>query len=197
MAVFEKSSDVTKAVIWAAFGIMGAAVGAGLYGIDFIRKVTNDAVRAELEYRTEVIEEELKANKSILEREVSQLREELLIAQSLMPTGAVIPFALDNGCPSGWREFDLAAGRFIVGASQSGGGKSLFETGGSEAVAITVEQLPRGVVGEVATTRLRGVTVSERSQFSAVDEVKPFRAGGSEPISTMPPFIALTYCLRE
>lgn len=197
MAVFEKSSDVTRAVIWAVVGIMGAAVGAGLYGIDFIRSVTNDTVREELAVRTAALEKELMVNRNDLETVVTRLREELAATQSLIPEGAVVPFALDSGCPNGWREFDLAAGRFIVGTSRSIEGKTTFETGGSESVAISVEQLPRGVVGEVSTTRLRGVAVNDASQFSAVDEVKLFRAGSGEPISTMPPFIALNYCIKD
>ena len=38
-----------------------------------------------------------------------------------VPRGTVAAFDLSDGCPDGWKTFDPAAGRFIIGAGQGKG----------------------------------------------------------------------------
>lgn len=44
------------------------------------------------------------------------------ITQRLLPSGAIVAFAVSSGCPDGWSQYDEVAGRFIVGAGGSKNG---------------------------------------------------------------------------
>lgn len=202
MAVFESKSDLFKSVIWATTGIAMAVLGAGLYGIDFIRGITEETIRSELSFRAAEIESEILKDREILLREIERLNIDIKEAQSAFPTGAVMSFALDSGCPRGWVPYELAQGRVIVGAtvvpSESANlSLRVFDTGGSELISLYAENLPAGVISEVSTTRVRGLDATSEGQLSAVDDVIPLRSGGGQPVNNMPPYIALAFCQRK
>ena len=76
-----------------------------------------------------------------------------LFAQELvLPAGAIVAFAHQKGCPSGWERFEEGSGRFIVGVGKDEFGneyklpfieeKPSYNTGGRPNSVISYEQLP-------------------------------------------------------
>ena len=118
-----------------------------------------------------------------------------------VPKGTVAAFDLSDGCPDGWKPFDAAAGRFIVGAGQ---GKGLEErlvraVGGEEAHTLKVAELP----AQQISIPLAG---AGRDRFDAGGKDYPVVGvsagsvpigGAGDPIPMLPPFLALTICKKD
>ena len=130
--------------------------------------------------------------------------------------------AFDRACPHGWDDYDKAGGRFIVGAGEhtnkddSGSeilSSNLESTGGYQAVAITEAQMPRhshslaagpsdwdGQVGSLNAGNVReigghtGFSGYVRNNAAGQEFVE--LTGGSEPHTNIPPFVALSYCIK-
>lgn len=92
-----------------------------------------------------------------------------------------------QSCPSGWREFQDARGRFVVGAGRGPDGKSYGhgEQGGSTTVYLNQGHMPDGtwIEGSPQFSFARGGGFALN-----------VRGGGQVPIDTMPRYIALTFC---
>jgi hypothetical protein len=123
-----------------------------------------------------------------------------------IPKGAVM--ASISSCPSGWRSYGPAIGRFIVGAGKSdltwervgvAGKKTgtliklssheLSDTGGEENHLLAPEEVP---------TRNHGIKVESHSDFARTDKYPGVQyyedTSGEQPQNLMPPFIALNFC---
>lgn len=134
----------------------------------------------------------------------------------VVPSSMVAAFA-GIGCPEGWRQFDPANGRVIVGidgrqeyAVTLHGGVPDFATGGEEEVTLTEEQMPTHdhatIVGR-SPEDSRGweriyvgdvVTMAVHNDFYFGGETHATAvAGSATPHNNMPPYIALYWCTPE
>ena len=123
-----------------------------------------------------------------------------------MPDGAVVAFDRQE-CPSGWREFDDAEGRFIVGT----GRHSEFDRYGVELTELQLEDMGgdrthRLSIAEMPAHTHRytfssGQNSPDHVDFSdnefgmkdrPMEETTP--AGDDQPHNNMPPFVALRFC---
>lgn len=114
-----------------------------------------------------------------------------------VPSGAVLAFRSIK-CPAGWMEYGLAKGRFILGTSHS---YPLLTTGGEKHVTLPVSKIPSHSHMVEAVTNLSStesdtyeVTTEPEKQWGSVDTVL---SGGDETLNSMPPYIALTLCLKS
>lgn len=118
-----------------------------------------------------------------------------------VPKGAVAAFDLTDGCPGGWKSFDDASGRFLVGSGQSNGltPRLLRAVGGDEEHALVLDELPPMQL----TIQIPYPVKKEKFDAGGDNyEVMAFRpdtvsfGGTSKAISMMPPFLALTFCKK-
>lgn len=133
-----------------------------------------------------------------------------------VPSGAVIAFDRPNGCPNEWENFDVGAGRFIVGVGGKyelpyAGDVPKYMIGGEEKVTLESSHIP-GSSGPVrGSTHDRFVPSTERltallgavfpDKRTELLNLEPrFRwwgiYDGSEPHDNMPPYIALLFCKK-
>jgi hypothetical protein len=127
-----------------------------------------------------------------------------------LPSNAVVAFDISTGCPKGWKFYDKAASRVIVGATKDQqappnfdqAGKQLSARpyqaiGGEEKHTITLDEMPphshtaQGYAGPDA-----GRTGHGDGLFHAVDG-RTGVEGKGEPFNLLPPFVALYYCARD
>jgi hypothetical protein len=139
------------------------------------------------------------------------------VAQSAtVPSGAVIAFDSPIGCPAGWRAYDLASGRFLIGAGKptdlSLTSYAYRTIGGAEKIQLTQPQLPPftitypvfrsnefslqnsgypgyrfiGQAAREAASGASGILTSEQS-----DPV-----GKGQYIDIRPPFVAMLFCVK-
>jgi hypothetical protein len=140
-----------------------------------------------------------------------------------LPGNAVVAFDLPTGCPAGWKEFEPAISRTIVGATRGQAaspnhdvnGRVLSarlyrQDGGEESHILTIEELPphnHGIENIQHSEYLReegrgyiGTEVVGR-ESSAPDPKAPIRytetAGSGHSHNIMPPFVALYYCIKD
>ncbi len=120
----------------------------------------------------------------------------------LVPADSVVAFNLKD-CPIGWSPFDEAKGRVILGAGIGNGlSKRRFNsTGGEEAHTLrgnempahkhqlwTYDNNPKNGSHEIGTGSYgRDLFPEEFTESS----------GGGNPHNNMPPYIALTYCIKD
>lgn len=122
--------------------------------------------------------------------------------------GSIVAFNAP-ACPQGWQPFPAAAGRMIVGAgsgNSDGLGKALSarkagDTGGLEQVQLSVDELPghrHGVYRHSGEKLASGGVNGSNSDDSGtrVREWETGAAGKDRPHENMPPYLALTYCIR-
>ena len=121
-----------------------------------------------------------------------------------LPTGAVVAFDGDGGCPSGWAPYAKGAGRVVLGAGQGVGLtlRAVGERGGSEVLAdipshqhsvpITATPVAPQGAAEGDGSRQPG-TVMAYDPSAPV----PTSVAGAFAVSTLPPYIALLLCRKE
>ena len=143
------------------------------------------------------------------ERRIGDLEKD--IAQSRAATGMVIAFNRDrtSPCPQGWKLFAPAGGRVVVGAGDNQNkdinGFDLSDhtvgvVGGEEKHKLKPEEMPsHSHQSNIADIRHLGI-VSEAggnvwSSSFELSDTQP--QGGDVPHNTMPPFVALYYCIKE
>jgi hypothetical protein len=114
-----------------------------------------------------------------------------------VPRGAVMAFDVSDDCPDGWYPFDDGAGRFIIGAGE---GRSLSQRNlRAEAHTLTLKDMPTlriNVPGLPATNSDRYEAGGNDYPVVTVAPGSISLEGGAEPISLLPPFIALQYCKK-
>jgi len=136
-----------------------------------------------------------------------------------VPNGAVVAFDRGNGCPKGWSNYAVGAGRAIVGAGSGNFGtnnkaltsRDFGETGGEETVTLTVDEMPRHSheIGDPDGNPLRyqkyefggtggGAQLLHSAGNDIVDDFYyAEESGNSQPHNNMPPFIALYFCKKD
>ena len=132
--------------------------------------------------------------------------------------GAVIAFdrSEEDACPRGWRKFQPASGRFIVGA----GVNTNFDQNGVELTDYPslIDDDAKAVGGEERVTLVEGETPNHSHGFESAlvgtqlpwgdsnhavpttvyspNHKKDFSFGGGKPHNNLPPFVALFYCQK-
>lgn len=118
----------------------------------------------------------------------------------LTPGGAVVAFELSQ-CPSGWTDFELAKGRFVVGVGQGNNltERTLLENGGTESHTLTVSELPpHRHPGNVSYSGASAENFQTNSNYPLASwESQSGETGGGLPHNNMPPFVALRYCRKN
>lgn len=122
--------------------------------------------------------------------------------------GSVVAFQRKD-CPEGWRPYADAAGRVIVGTGEGNtdglgrplAKRGLGDYGGEEQVQLSVAELPshRHGVYRHSGERLQSGGVNGSNSDDDKTHVREWEtgaAGSDQPHNNMPPFIALTYCVR-
>ena len=105
-----------------------------------------------------------------------------------VPSGAVIAFDLEEGCPDGWRLHDNSAGRAIVGVStQPPRGERRIDFRDREGSHEHVISDPTPLHADELGTLLRPAPTSPRGM--------PLLR--RDTIDNMPPFIGLWFCTPE
>ena len=135
-------------------------------------------------------------------------------------TGLIAAFDRDRTrpCPSGWRLFEPAGGRFIVGAGDNSfkdvNGIDLTDhsvgvVGGEEKHTLTVDEMPlhdhdvyhhAGYHASGGGAKPPPGAVQGASGGDSYTHVWPGRTsekGGNAAHNTMPPFVALYYCIKQ
>ena len=132
------------------------------------------------------------------------------------PKGTVIAFNGKNGCPKGWRDFEAAHSRMIIGVGRGykeipnsdGGVDRVYfserkhnDKGGEEDHTLSVAELPTHhhayLETKINNIRVRdGKSGSRSTLYKAVPgDYRPTQsAGGEKAHNNMPPFIALYFC---
>jgi len=123
------------------------------------------------------------------------------------PKNAVVAFDAST-CPDGWRTFDLAKGRVIVGVGRGNGltGRILSDTGGEESHKLTEDEMPshkhRTVEAGDTSNSSWGVGDGMNGRHGvrwqnphATSNTAPI--GGGKSHNNMPPFVVLLYCIKE
>jgi hypothetical protein len=139
-----------------------------------------------------------------------------------LPANAVVAFDSPGGCPDGWKIFDAAISRTIVGSTQGQSASPNHDEhgvllsarpyrrdGGEEAHVLTTEEIPahnHGIVDFLHNDFQRGqggyVGTEKMGRDSApVDPNTPIRysdpTGGGKPHNIMSPYISLFYCVKQ
>jgi hypothetical protein len=136
-----------------------------------------------------------------------------ILGNVVIPSGVVVAYSVlgeASDCPDGWKWFTPASGRFIVGAgpeiNKDVNGLDLTvygpgTIGGMENQTLSVNQLPPQSI------KISGLaSVSRVDRFNAGGKDYPVvgvssgtidTGGAGAPISNMPPYLALYYCVKE
>ncbi len=142
--------------------------------------------------------------------QLDQLRVELAIqakTSAQIPTGAVLAFSREDGCPSGWSDVDEGQGRTIVGVDRTTyrlrfeGGKPVYQTGGSETHTLRVAEIPPHVHG-IPHKRNTAPAPVDSGILGLADPLKtqpvePAQDAVVQPHNNMPPYVALYWCKKE
>ncbi len=119
---------------------------------------------------------------------------------------SVIAFRLDGECPDGWNEFTEAAGRVIVGVGAGAGltPRGLMQSGGEERHVLTVPNLPPHSHSETLSGGagagagyLQTPNQSWGTNSPGVGSHMTGSTGDGKPFESMPPWIALRYCVKR
>jgi hypothetical protein len=126
-----------------------------------------------------------------------------------LPVGAIVAFDATTGCPNGWSPFERAGGRTLIGAGlhtnldQSGHALSTYKVGdigGEERHTLTLEEMPGHTHQLYKTDNGRGQGLYPDNHVMGESpriEIPSSAAGGGKAHNTMPPFIALAYCVKN
>lgn len=135
------------------------------------------------------------------------------------PAGAVVAFDQEGACPAGWARYDKAASRAIIGAAGDTAGTGddgapltahkHGTAGGQETVTLTADNLPphthayndifySEIGGTVAVPNNKGSNGSDNDNkgYEINRTTLPDQRTAS-PVRIMPPFLALTYCVKS
>jgi len=125
-----------------------------------------------------------------------------------IPSGTVVAFDLADGCPSGWKNFEVAAGRFIIGVDGNKyklpyvAGEPEYVRGGEDVVTLSPNEMPShnhtldGVFSLWNEGSSRDTT-SGTGVFHAKTTRTLGLTGGGQPHNNMPPYIALYFCKKD
>ncbi|MCG8033807.1 MAG: hypothetical protein JAZ03_16760 [Candidatus Thiodiazotropha taylori] len=120
----------------------------------------------------------------------------------LVPPDSVVAFNLKE-CPNGWSEYNEAKGRVIIGAGKGNGlqERRFNSAGGSETHVLTVDEMPSHTHQLPTYDANPNNGSHEIGTGSFGQDWVPAEyskaAGKGHPHNNMPPYIALTYCIKD
>ena len=121
-----------------------------------------------------------------------------------IPSGAVMAFNLSS-CPSGWSDFDLGSGRFIIGVGTLGPySYSLDDIGGEATHTLTQSEMPSHT-HSLLSTYSYNPSGSNSPIWPPIGPVSGSStttsytgsAGSSSAHENRPPYLALLYCVKD
>lgn len=122
-----------------------------------------------------------------------------------VPTGVIVIWSgTASDIPSGWALCDGQNGtpdlrdRFVLGG---GGTHPVGETGGSETVTLTEQQMPAHVHsainnGSSSTIKFNQTAGSSASFIKSLSSASTTSAGSGQPHNNMPPYYVLCYIIK-
>lgn len=122
-----------------------------------------------------------------------------------VPQGAVVAFKLRD-CPRGWSVYDEAKGKVILGAGNGKDARNrnltyrpLEGMGGEETVVLEIDEMPNHSHFSPATDDPNHGVAGLRPMSGSIklNNRETTKVGGGEGHENMPPWIALTYCIRN
>jgi len=207
----EERVDRVEKIFWVVgiiaviFGVSGGwgyslLQSAGTKLSELTKKVEN--VHSEIEKTTEKAKDTLKEEE---DKTIERLRKRGDKQFALVPTGAVMAFNLKS-CPEGWKEAELAKGRFIIGVGEAPDltPRRLLMKGGEEQHKLTIAEMPKHKHRwkNVRNDRPddRGFGGSEKNVHTDpghyIDDICE-EQGGDQSHNNMPPFVALLLCEKQ
>jgi len=100
-----------------------------------------------------------------------------------IPEGAVVAFVASSQCPEGWKTYDPARGRVVVGAGGNNGDlrQEVGQTGGGASSDVVITSAP-----------------DYSSDPSIVPPLEPAPPSQFSTLSTgyLPPYVILKYCVK-
>ena len=155
---------------------------------------------------------QLKETQAAYQQQIADLKKSL---DAVLPPNAIVAFANENGCPDGWKIYRPALSRVILGAYQTNiehdvvanadlTPRVINGVGGEERHALSVAEMPAHF-HEVYPHAGQIVGTGGRSAGAGSDDPNPpsrtngltSSVGGGAPHNTMPPYLALFYCIRK
>ena len=121
------------------------------------------------------------------------------VPQILVPSNAVVAFNIEDGCPDGWSRFRSADGRVIIGTNER---FSFFEEGGHFEQTLGVANIPphshpvHGTNHELTPMQPQDSSPGEYGRYIE-HSTQTGNTGEGRAFSIMPPYIPLTYCIRD
>lgn len=154
--------------------------------------------------------EEFQALSTELKLKLEQIDEQRSVDQQIFdtrykfPSGAVVGFDREDGCPQNWSSFDEGAGRFIIGTDKSRfrllheAGRPVYQQGGSL-------EHNHGIylsLAEGAGRELFWHHESAATNLVASGSPRPGSNPESNKVNTgsngsLPPFVALNFCKKD
>lgn len=143
------------------------------------------------------------------------LQKQIQDLSKMLPPGAVVAFASDNGCPDGWQTYKPALSRMIIGASSVQDDRDTAKAngltprdaktkGGEENHVLTVAEMPPHSHAVYPHAGVIVGTGGSHPGAGSADQTPTSRTngdtsvvGGGTPHNTMPPYVALFYCVRQ
>jgi len=137
----------------------------------------------------------------------------------IVPKGAVVAFASEQGCPAGWTDYKEAWGRFIIGAvtqdkigqipgdfAEDARGEKLLakdfgRPGGEEKHLLTVPEMPAHS-HNIVLDRKWGDKSNQGVGWGSDDGTHPPAQqstsieGENKPHNILPPYVALYFCKK-
>jgi microcystin-dependent protein len=107
-----------------------------------------------------------------------------------------------KACPAGWTEFTDASGRFLLARGKGVAADHPFrELGGEEAHVLTKAEMPRHSHQERGSNRPDvangGAIHAHDVDNGSFEKIITSEEGEGQPHNNMPPFIALTVCVKD
>ena len=136
-------------------------------------------------------------------KEAKKLRDDL--AGPNLPRGAVVAFRLAD-CPTGWKSYELAKGRVLIGSGTGEGltSRTLEEIGGEESSVLKEQHTPPHkhkyddwhYYDQV--TRHKDYATKEGDDTGNIVRKERIskEAGQGEPHNNMQPYVTLLYCKK-
>lgn len=184
--------DVTSIIAKMASGALAIFAVAGYFTVKNAAQVTASSVS------TTQVAEKLKLDPKFVASVAG--------SQGFVPNGAIMAFDSVQGCPSGWTNYSVAAGRVIIGAGQGPGlaSRSPQEQGGAETHILRMAELPAApVTVSLIYSRVNiengGYPIVRGTGPAGGDYVSPASTnnmGSGSPIDIMPPYLALLTCKK-
>ena len=137
------------------------------------------------------------------------LKDKIIDIAGGVPKGSVVAFDLDI-CPNNWTPFDLAQGRMIIGTGNNGGSnkdekgnkltvRNRRSEGGEETHVLSVSEIPSHDHSGVTAAGGSNAAHLDNRDSQNLPQGKGVigKTGGSKAHNNMPPYIVLTYCMKQ